>query len=113
VWILARRKKKWGEAERLWRFRRTHEAESGAALSAILADVYIEFPGRRDEAVEALQAGMIIRTPGDVRPFTTFAHEQTNFRGENPVLRFLRRTHPINRQLAYCVIVRSRLLGQS
>jgi Flp pilus assembly protein TadD len=105
--ILARSEKKWGEAERLCdsavRMKRNQ-----AQLYLNLADVY-RISGRRDEAVEALQAGMKFARR-DVR--LTIAMNRLIPR-RNPVLRFLRRTHPINRQLG---ILRHRtlsMLGQS
>jgi hypothetical protein len=73
-----------------------------------LADVY-KTAGRRDDAVEALQAGLKFARR-DVR--LTIAMNKLVPR-RRPVLRFLGRTHPINRQLG---ILRHRtlhMLGQA
>ena len=99
--------KKWGEAESLCdsavRMKRNQ-----AQLYLNLADVY-KTAGRRDEAVEALQAGLKFARR-DIR--LTIAMNKLLPR-RSPVLRFLGRTHPINRQLG---ILRHRtlnMLGQS
>jgi Flp pilus assembly protein TadD len=105
--VLARSEKKWGEAESLCdsavRMKRNQ-----AQLYLNLADVY-KTAGRRDEAVEALQAGLKFARR-DIR--LTIAMNKLLPR-RSPVLRFLGRTHPINRQLG---ILRHRtlnILGQS
>src|SRR6202451_2057017 len=85
--VLARSERKWGEAERLCdsavRMKRNQ-----AQLYLNLADVY-KTAGRRDEAVEALQAGLKFARR-DVR--LTIAMNKLIPR-RNPVLRFLGRTH--------------------
>src|SRR5450631_108206 len=105
--VLARSEQKWGEAERLCdaavRMKRNQ-----AQLYLNLAEVYAT-AGRRDEAVEALQAGLKFARR-DVR--LTIAMNKLVPR-RHPVLRFLGRTHPINRQLG---ILRHRtlnILGQT
>ena len=105
--VLARSEKKWGEAESLCdsavRMKRNQ-----AQLYLNLADVY-KTAGRRDEAVEALQAGLKFARR-DIR--LTIAMNKLLPR-RSPVLRFLGRTHPINRQRG---ILRHRtlnMLGQS
>ncbi|MDP9338006.1 MAG: tetratricopeptide repeat protein [Acidobacteriota bacterium] len=105
--VLARSEKKWGEAESLCdsavRMKRNQ-----AQLYLNLADVY-KTAGRRDEAVEALQAGLKFARR-DIR--LTIAMNKLLPR-RSPVLRFLGRTHPLNRQLG---ILRHRtlnILGQS
>jgi predicted Zn-dependent protease len=99
---IARTEKKWGEAERLCdsavRMKRNQ-----AQLYLNLADVY-KTAGRRDEAVEALQAGLKFARR-DVR--LTIAMNRLLPR-RTPVLSFLGRTHPINRQLG---ILRHRTLN--
>jgi tetratricopeptide (TPR) repeat protein len=91
--VLARSEKKWGEAERLCdsavRMKRNQ-----AQLYLNLADVY-KSAGRRDEAVEALQAGLKFARR-DVR--LSIAMNKLVPR-RSPVVGFLGRTHPINRQL--------------
>ncbi|MEQ1472359.1 MAG: tetratricopeptide repeat protein [Candidatus Acidiferrum sp.] len=100
--VLARSEKKWGEAESLCdsavRMKRNQ-----AQLYLNLADVY-KTAGRRDEAVEALQAGLKFARR-DIR--LTIAMNKLLPR-RSPVLRFLGRTHPLNRQLG---ILRHRTLG--
>jgi Flp pilus assembly protein TadD len=100
--VLARSEKKWGEAERLCdsavRMKRNQ-----AQLYLNLADVY-KTAGRRDDAIEALQAGMKFARR-DIR--LTIAMNKLAHR-RRPVLSFLRRTHPINRQLG---IIRHRTLN--
>lgn len=91
--VLARSEKKWGEAERLCdsavRMKRNQ-----AQLYLNLAEVYAT-AGRRDEAVEALQAGLKYARR-DVR-LTIAMNKLTQRRP--PVLSFLGRKHPLNRQL--------------
>jgi Flp pilus assembly protein TadD len=91
--VLARSEKKWGEAERLCdsavRMKRNQ-----AQLYLNLAEVYAT-AGRRDDAVEALQAGLKYARR-DVR-LTIAMNKLTQRRP--PVLSFLGRKHPLNRQL--------------
>ena len=91
--VLARSEKKWGEAERLCdtavRMKRNQ-----AQLYLNLAEVYAT-AGRREEAVEALHAGMKF-SRRDVR--LTIAMNRLVQR-RAPVLAFLERKHPLNRQL--------------
>jgi tetratricopeptide (TPR) repeat protein len=100
--VLARSERKWGEAERLCdsavRMKRNQ-----AQLYLNLADVY-KTAGRREDAVEALQAGLKFARR-DVR--LNIAMNKLVPR-RSPVLRFLGRTHPINRQLG---ILRHRTLS--
>jgi Flp pilus assembly protein TadD len=100
--VLARSERKWGEAERLCdsavRMKRNQ-----AQLYLNLADVY-KTAGRREDAVEALQAGLKFARR-DVR--LNIAMNKLVPR-RSPVLRFLGRTHPINRQLG---ILRHRTLN--
>jgi len=105
--ILARSEKKWGEAERLCdsavRMKRNQ-----AQLYLNLADVY-KNAGRRDDAVEALQAGLKFARR-DVR--LTIAMNKLVPR-RRPVLRFLGRMHPINRQLGMIRHRTLHMLGQA
>ncbi|HKT47424.1 MAG TPA: tetratricopeptide repeat protein [Candidatus Acidoferrales bacterium] len=91
--VLARSEKKWAEAERLCdsavRLKRNQ-----AQLYLNLAEVYAT-AGRRDDAVEALQAGLKYARR-DVR-LTIAMNKLTQRRP--PVLSFLGRKHPLNRQL--------------
>src|ERR1700730_18203011 len=91
--VLARSEQQWGEAERLCdsavRMKRNQ-----AQLYLNLAEVYAA-AGRRDEAVEALEAGLKFARR-DVR--LSIAMNRLMHRRE-PVFSFLRRTHPVNRQL--------------
>src|ERR1700732_2089444 len=91
--VLARSEQKWGEAERVCdaavRMKRNQ-----AQLYLNLAEVYAT-AGRRDEAVDALQAGLKFARR-DVR--LTIARTRRRQRRE-PVLSFLKRKHPMNRQL--------------
>jgi Flp pilus assembly protein TadD len=99
--VLARSEKKWGEAERLCdaavRMKRNQ-----AQLYLNLAEVYAT-AGRRDDAVEALQEGLKYARR-DVR--LTIAMNKLAER-RPPVLSFLGRKHPLNRQLG---ILRHRAL---
>ncbi len=99
--VLARSEQKWGEAERLCdsavRMKRNQ-----AQLYLNLAEVYAT-AGRRDEAVEALQSGLKFARR-DVR--LTIAMNKLT-RRRSPVLNFLGRKHPLNRQLG---ILRHRTL---
>jgi hypothetical protein len=91
--VLARSEKKWGEAERLCdtavRMKRNQ-----AQLYLNLAEVFAT-AGRREDAVEALSAGMKFARR-DVR-LTIAMNKLTERRF--PVLKFLTRKHPLNRQL--------------
>ena len=91
--VLARSEKKWSEAEKLCdsavRMKRNQ-----AQLYLNLAEVYAT-AGRREDAVEALQSGLKYARR-DVR-LTIAMNKLTPRRA--PVLSFLARRHPINRQL--------------
>ena len=91
--VLARSEKKWAEAEKLCdsavRLKRNQ-----AQLYLNLAEVY-NTAGRRDDAVEALQAGMKFARR-DVR--LSIAMNKLIHR-RPPVFSFLKRTHPVNRQV--------------
>lgn len=91
--VLARSEKKWGEAENLCdtavRMKRNQ-----AQLYLNLAEVYAA-AGRREDAVEALQSGLKFARR-DVR--LTIAMNRLAER-RRPVLSFLTRKHPLNRQL--------------
>jgi Flp pilus assembly protein TadD len=105
--VLARSEQKWGEAERLCdaavRMKRNQ-----AQLYLNLAEVYAT-AGRRDEAVDALQAGLKFARR-DVR--LTIAMNRLMQRRE-PVLSFLKRKHPVNRQLGLLRHRAMRILGRS
>jgi Flp pilus assembly protein TadD len=104
--VLARSERKWGEAERLCdsavRMKRNQ-----AQLYLNLADVY-KTAGRRDEAVEALQAGLKFARR-DVRLIIAM---NKLIPRRNPVVRFLGRTHPINRHLGLLRHHTLNMLGQ-
>ena len=91
--VLARSEHKCGEAEKLCdgavRLKRNQ-----AQLYLNLAEVYAT-AGRRDEAVEALQAGLKFARR-DIR--LNIAMNKLT-RRRQPVLSFLKRHHPINRSL--------------
>src|SRR5262245_36891051 len=91
--VLARSEQKWAEAEKLCdnavRMKRNQ-----AQLYLNLAEVYAT-AGRRDDAVDALQAGLKYARR-DVR--LTIAMNRLTRRRE-PVLSVLNRQHPVNRQL--------------
>ena len=91
--VLARSEQKWGEAEKLCdaavRMKRNQ-----AQLYLNLAEVYAT-AGRRDEAVEALQAGLKYARR-DIR-LNIAMNKLTKRR--SPVFSFLRRQHPLNRGL--------------
>jgi Flp pilus assembly protein TadD len=91
--VLARSEQKWGEAENLCdsavRMKRNQ-----AQLYLNLAEVYAA-AGRREDAVEALQSGLKFARR-DVR--LTIAMNRLAER-RAPVLSFLTRKHPLNRQL--------------
>jgi Flp pilus assembly protein TadD len=105
--VLARSEQKWGEAERLCdaavRMKRNQ-----AQLYLNLAEVYAT-AGRRDEAVDALQAGLKFARR-DVR--LTIAMNKLMQRRE-PVISFLTRRHPVNRQLGLLRHRAMRILGRS
>ena len=91
--VLARSERKWGEAEKLCdgavRLKRNQ-----AQLYLNLAEVYAT-AGRRDEAVEALQAGLKFARR-DIR-LNIAMNKLTKRR--SPVFSFLKRQHPLNRGL--------------
>lgn len=91
--VLARSEKKWGEAEKLCdgavRLKRNQ-----AQLYLNLAEVYAT-SGRRDEAVEALQAGLKFARR-DIR-LNIAMNKLTKRRP--PVFSFLGRRHPLNKGL--------------
>jgi Flp pilus assembly protein TadD len=91
--VLARSEQKWGEAERLCdaavRLKRNQ-----AQLYLNLAEVYAT-AGRKEEAVDALQAGLKFARR-DVR--LSIALNRLIHRRE-PVISFLERKHPVNRKL--------------
>jgi len=91
--VLARSEQKWGEAEKLCdsavRLKRNQ-----AQLYLNLAEVYAT-AGRREEAVEALQAGLKFARR-DIR-LNIAMNKLTSRR--SPVFSFLTRRHPINRSL--------------
>jgi Flp pilus assembly protein TadD len=104
--VLARSEKKWAEAEKLCdsavRMKRNQ-----AQLYLNLAEVY-NTAGRREDAVEALQAGMKFARR-DVRlsiAMNKLIHRRA------PVFSFLRRTHPINRQVGMLRHRTLQMLGQ-
>ncbi len=100
--VLALSEKKWGEAERLCdsavRMKRNQ-----AQLYLNLAEVYAT-AGRREDAVDALQSGLKYARR-DIR--LTIAMNKLAER-RPPVLGFLGRRHPLNRQLG---ILRHRALS--
>ena len=104
--VLARSEGKWGEAERLCdsavRMKRNQ-----AQLYLNLAEVYAT-AGRRNDAVEALQSGLKFARR-DVR-LTIAMNKLTNRRA--PVLGFLARKHPLNRQLGMLRHRTLRMFGQ-
>ena len=91
--VLARSERKWGEAEKLCdgavRMKRNQ-----AQLYLNLAEVYAT-AGRRDEAVEALQAGLKFARR-DIR--LNIAMNKLT-RRRSPVISFLTRRHLLNRSL--------------
>ena len=105
--VLARSEHKWGEAEKLCdgavRLKRNQ-----AQLYLNLAEVYAT-AGRRDEAVEALQAGLKFARR-DVR--LNIAMNKLIQR-RSPVFSFLSRRHPLNRQLGMLRHRTMRLFGQA
>lgn len=105
--VLARSEQKWGEAERLCdsavRMKRNQ-----AQLYLNLAEVYAT-AGRRDDAMEALQAGLKFARR-DVR--LTIAMNKLT-RRRSPVLSFLTRKHLLNRQLGILRHRALQLLGRA
>ena len=105
--VLARSEAKWGEAERLCdsavRMKRNQ-----AQLYLNLAEVY-STAGRRDDAREALESGLKFARR-DVR-LNIAMSKLTQRRA--PVLTFLSRRHPLNRQLGLIRHRTMRLLGQA
>src|SRR5882724_2724920 len=105
--VLARSEHKWGEAERLCdaavRMKRNQ-----AQLYLNLAEVYAT-AGRRDEAVDALQAGLKFARR-DIR-LSIALNKLTQRR--SPVFSFLTRRHPVNRQLGLLRHRAMRMLGRS
>jgi Flp pilus assembly protein TadD len=104
--VLARSEGKWGEAERLCdsavRMKRNQ-----AQLYLNLAEVYAT-AGRREDAVEALQSGLKFARR-DIR--LTIAMNKLTHR-RSPVLGFLARRHPLNRQLGILRHRTLRMFGQ-
>jgi Flp pilus assembly protein TadD len=104
--VLARSEGKWGEAERLCdsavRMKRNQ-----AQLYLNLAEVYAA-AGRRDDAKEALESGLKFARR-DVR--LNIAMSKLTER-RPPVLSFLPRRHPLNRQLGLLRHRTMRLFGQ-
>lgn len=104
--VLAKSEKKWGEAERLCDSA-VKMKRNQAQLYLNLADVY-KSAGRREEAVEALQAGLKFARR-DIR--LTIAMNKLSPR-RLPVVSFLHRSHPINRQLGMIRHKTLNMLGQ-
>ena len=104
--VLARSEKKWGEAENLCDSA-VKMKRNQAQMYLNLADVY-KSAGRRDEAVEVLQAGLKFARR-DVR--LNIAMNRLVPRRQ-PVLSFLGRTHTVNRQLGKLRHRTLRILGQ-
>src|SRR5215472_16748266 len=105
--VLARSEQKWGEAERLCD-QAVRMKRNQAQLYLNLAEVYAA-AGRRDDAVEALEAGLKFARR-DVR-LTIAINKLTQRRA--PVLSFLARRHPLNRQLGMLRHRTLRLFGQA
>src|SRR5436190_11911305 len=105
--VLARSEGKWGEAERLCdsavRMKRNQ-----AQLYLNLAEVYAA-AGRREDAREALESGLKFARR-DVR-LTIAMNKLTQRR--SPVLTFLSRRHPLNRQLGRLRHRTMRIFGQA
>ena len=105
--VLARSEQKWGEAEKLCdsavRMKRNQ-----AQLYLNLAEVYAT-AGRRNEAMEAMQAGLKYARR-DVR-LTIAMNKLTQRR--SPILAFLGRKHPLNRQLGILRHRALRIFGQA
>jgi Flp pilus assembly protein TadD len=105
--VLARSEQKWGEAEKLCD-QAVRMKRNQAQLYLNLAEVYAA-AGRRGEAVEALQAGLKFARR-DVR-LTIAINKLTQRRA--PVLSFLTRRHPLNRQLGLLRHRTLRIFGQA
>jgi Flp pilus assembly protein TadD len=105
--VLARSEQKWGEAEKLCD-QAVRMKRNQAQLYLNLAEVYAA-AGRRDDAVEALQAGLKFARR-DVR-LTIAINKLTHRRP--PVLSFLARRHPLNRQLGILRHRALRMFGQA
>ena len=105
--VLPRSERKWGEAERLCdsavRMKRNQ-----AQLYLNLAEVYAA-AGRREEAVDALQTGLKYARR-DIR--LTIAMNKLTPR-RSPVLAFLGRRNPLNRQLGILRHRAMQLFGQA
>jgi len=105
--VLARSEGRWGEAERLCdsavRMKRNQ-----AQLYLNLAEVYAA-AGRRGDAKEALESGLKFARR-DVR-LSIAMSKLTSRRA--PVLSFLSRKHPLNRQLGMLRHRTMRMLGQA
>ncbi len=91
--VLARSEEQWGEAERLCD-QAVRMKRNQAQLYLNLAEVYIA-AGRRDEALEVLESGLKYARR-DVRLMIAKSRLVPR---KTPVLSFLSRRHPINRQL--------------
>src|SRR5215467_10218634 len=91
--VLARSEQKWGEAERLCD-QAVRMKRNQAQLYLNLAEVYAS-AGRKDDAVETLQAGLKYARR-DVR--LNLALNRLVQR-RSPVFSFLARRHPLNRQI--------------
>jgi Flp pilus assembly protein TadD len=105
--VLARSEQKWGEAEKLCD-QAVRMKRNQAQLYLNLAEVYAA-AGRRDDAVEALQSGLKFARR-DVR-LTIAINKLTQRRP--PVLSFLARRHPLNRQLGILRHRTLRMFGQA
>jgi Flp pilus assembly protein TadD len=105
--VLARSESKWGEAERLCdtavKLKRNQ-----AQLYLNLAEVYAT-AGRRGDAKETLESGLKFARR-DIR--LNIAMNRLTER-RNPVLSFLSRRHPLNRQLGRMRYRALRLIGQA
>ena len=104
--VLARSEQKWGEAERLCD-QAVRMKRNQAQLYLNLAEVYAT-AGRRDDAVEALRSGLKFARR-DVR-LTIAMNKLTHRRA--PVISFLARRHPLNRQLGLLRHRTLRMFGQ-
>jgi Flp pilus assembly protein TadD len=91
--VLARSEEKWGEAERLCD-QAVRMKRNQAQLYLNLAEVYIA-SGRRDEALEVLEAGLKYAR----RDIRLHLAKSRLVPRKTPVLSFLSRQHPVNRQL--------------
>jgi len=105
--VLARSEGKWGEAERLCNSA-VRMKRNQAQLYLNLAEVYAA-AGRRSDAKEALESGLKFARR-DVR-LSIAMSKLTSRRA--PVLSFLSRKHPLNRQLGMLRHRTMRMLGQA